>query len=125
MNVESSLCCVLASDIQLQNVVRFCVDPGAQSKFGIDPTLNLGKFYMTLTTFTYSQVVDKTTGVSPTSFWTNFCLHRKEVRVVFYLFSTWVKLKSRFNDIIAIGTDGEVPIVQALEANLNGNAMYL
>ena len=27
---------------------------------------NLGKFYVTLTTFTYSQVVDKTTGVSPT-----------------------------------------------------------
>ena len=66
VNFESGPCCVLASDHQLQNVVRFCTNPGAQSVFGIDPTFNLGKFYVTLTTFTYSQVVDKTTGVSPT-----------------------------------------------------------
>ena len=52
VNFASGPCCVLASDNQLRNVVRFCTSPGASSVFGIDPTFNLGKFYVTLTTFT-------------------------------------------------------------------------
>ena len=68
VNFESGPCCVLASDNQLKNVVRFCTNPGASSVFGIDPTFNLGKFYVTLTTYTYTQVVNKTTNVSPTFF---------------------------------------------------------
>ena len=36
-----------------------------------------------------------------------------------------MKLESRFNDIITVGTDGEVAIVQALQANLHGDTVYL
>ena len=36
-----------------------------------------------------------------------------------------MKLESRVADIIAIGTDGETAIVQALKATLHGNTIYL
>ena len=39
---------------------------------GIDPMFNLGKFYVTVTTFTYSHVINKSTSKSPT-----FLAHNK------------------------------------------------
>ena len=42
-----------------------------------------------------------------------------------YFFSTLVKLESRITDIVAVGTDGETAIVQALKATLHGNTIYL
>jgi len=90
VNFESGPCCVLASNHQLQNVVRFCTNPGAQSVFGIDPTFNLGKFYLTLTTFTYSQAVDKITGVSLIG--PIFVHTEKNYESCFYFFSTLLKL---------------------------------
>ena len=68
VNFESGPSCVLALDGQLRDVIRFCTNPGASSVFAIDPMFNLGKFYVTLTTFTYTQVVNKATNVSPTFF---------------------------------------------------------
>ena len=44
---------------------------------------------------------------------------------LFLLFSTLVKLESRFNNLITVGTDGEVAIVQARHANLHGDTVYL
>ena len=68
VNFEMGLCRILASNYQLQNIVRFCTNPRASSVFGIDPTFSLGKFYVTLTTFTCTQVVNKSTNLSPTFF---------------------------------------------------------
>lgn len=59
VNFDASPCCVLATDSQLKNLVRFCTSPGASCILGIDPTFNLGKFYVTVTTFVYSHVVNK------------------------------------------------------------------
>ena len=36
-----------------------------------------------------------------------------------------MKLESRITDIVAVGTDGETAIVQALKATLHGNTIYL
>ena len=93
--------------------------------FGIDPTFNLGKFYVTLTTFTYNQVVNKTTDVSPTFFGPIFVHTEKNYESYHYFFSTLVKLESRITDLVAVGTDGETAIVQALKATLHGNTIYL
>ena len=93
--------------------------------FGIDPTFNLGKFYVTLTTFTYTHVVNKSTSLSPTFLGPVFVHTEKNYESYFHFFSTLLKLESRFNDIIAVGTDGEVAIVQALKANFHGDTVYL
>ena len=54
VNFDTSPSCVLATDGQLQNIARFCTNSGASCVIGIDPAFNLGKFYVTVTTFTYS-----------------------------------------------------------------------
>ena len=69
VNFESSPSCVIATDAQLQNVVRFCTNQGTHCFLGIDPpTFNLGKFYVTITTFVYTHVVKKGTMEAPTFF---------------------------------------------------------
>ena len=68
VNFETSPSCVLSTDDQLQNLVRFCTNPGSACILGIDPTFNMGKFYVTMTTFTYTHVIRKTTNISPTMF---------------------------------------------------------
>ena len=52
VNVDSSPSCVLALDSQLHNFKRFCTDSTAFCVLGIGPTFNLGKFYVTITTYT-------------------------------------------------------------------------
>ena len=68
VNFDTGPSCALAMDLQLQNLVRFCTNPGAICVMKIDPTFNLGKFYVTMTTFTYSHVMNKSTSKSPTFF---------------------------------------------------------
>ena len=53
--------------------------------FGIDPTFNLGKFYVTLTTYTYLQLKIKNTGVCPT-FWGPMFVHTERTYEAFYYF---------------------------------------
>ena len=89
VNFESGPCCVLASDNQLKNVVRFCTNPGASSVFGIDPTFNLGKFYVILTTYTYTQVINKTTNASPTFFGPIFVHTEKIMNRTTIFFLLW------------------------------------
>ena len=48
VNFDTSPSSVLATDHQLQNLVRFCTKPGAACVLGIDPTFNLGTFYVTV-----------------------------------------------------------------------------
>lgn len=124
VNFETGPSCVLALDDQLKNVVRFCTNPRASSVFGIDPTFNLGKFYVTLTTFTYTQVTNKATNVSPTFFGPMFVHTEKSYESYYQFFSTLVKLETRIVDIVAVGTDGEAAIVQALKATLHGDTIY-
>ena len=50
VTVDSSPSCVLSLDVQLHDLKRFCTDPSAFCVLGIDPTFNLGKFYVTITT---------------------------------------------------------------------------
>ena len=68
VNFETSPSCVLSTDDQLQNVVRFCSNPGFACVLGIDPTFIMGKFYVTMTIFTYTHVIGKGTDISTTLF---------------------------------------------------------
>ena len=44
--------CILSTDQQLFDVERFCASSGFHnSVLGIDPTFNLGDFYVTVTTY--------------------------------------------------------------------------
>ena len=82
VNFESSPSCVIATDAQLQNVVRFCTNQGIHCILGIDPTFNLSKFYVTITTFVYTHVVKKGTMEAPTFFGPMFIYIKKVLNLI-------------------------------------------
>ena len=49
--------CVLATNLQLQDLVRFCCNPNEYCILGIDPTFSLGEFSVTLTTYRHLQLI--------------------------------------------------------------------
>ena len=83
---------------------------------GIDPTFNLGKFCVTITTYIYSHVVSKNTNKSPTFFGPMFVSTEKTYEAYHFFFSSLLKLEPRLSKIIGFGTDGEQAIVKAVKA---------
>ena len=53
-------------DWQLQDLVTFCTDPEEFSVLGADPTFNLGRFDVTVTSYCNLKVVDRVSGHHPT-----------------------------------------------------------
>ncbi len=96
----------MATDSQLKNLVRFSTNPGASYILGIDPTLNLAKFYVTVTTFTYTHVVNNSTRISPTFFGPMFVHTEKSYESYYYCFSKLLKLEPKLVNITTVGTDG-------------------
>ena len=125
VNFETSPSCVIATDAQLQNVVRFCTNQGPHCILGIDPTFNLGKFYVTITTFVYTHVVKKGTMEAPTFFGPMFIHTEKNFESYHYFFSTLLKMEPKLANIIAVGTDGEQAITKALRAVFGERFIHL
>ena len=93
--------CVLATDGQLQDIVRACPNSGVSCVFGIDPTF---KFYVTVTTFMYYHVENKSTS----KYWTNF-VHTDDS---YYSLLNLLKVEPCIRNIIALCTDGEQALVK-------------
>ncbi len=74
--------CVLASNNQLQNVVRFCCDPQLFSVFGVDPTFNLGEFSVIVTTYRHLQLLNRNTKKNPVFLGPMLIHQRKTARTV-------------------------------------------
>ena len=122
---QTGTCCILSSDNQVDNVVRFCTNKGACCILGIDPTFNLGKFYLTVTTYIYSQVINKVTHASPTFFGPMLVHTEKTYESYYYFFSTVLKLQPKIADIVAVGTDGEQALVKAVNVAFQDKVVQL
>ena len=125
VSIDSSPSCVLTTDAQLANIKRFCTVPGESYVLGVDPTFNLGKFYVTVTTYTYLQVENKLSHSSPTFFGPMFVHTEKTYETYYHFFSTLLKLEPSIREIIGMGTDGEQAIVKSLQALLPENLVHL
>ena len=107
VNVDSSPSCVLALDSQLHNLKRFCTDPTAFCVLGIDPTFNLGKFFVTITTYTCLILQSNVTGISPIYlFWSHNVHTEKTYGAYYQFFFTLLKLEPKLSAVRAVGTDG-------------------
>ena len=122
---ETGNCCILSTDNQLDNVIRFCTNQGASCVLGIDPTFNLGKFYVTVTTYVYSHVINKATHNSPTFLGPILVHTEKTYESYYYFFSTLMKLQPKFANVVAIGTDGEQALVKAIQVAFQGKVIQL
>ena len=67
VSFDQSIMCVLATDQQLSDICRFCAneDITHTSVLGIDPTFNLGDFYVTVTTYQNLMLINRKSGTHP------------------------------------------------------------
>ena len=103
--------CVLASDQQLTDIEGFCTGDST-SVLSIDPTFNLGPFYVTPTTYHNLLVTTKSSNhpilLGPV------LIHQTKIFCPFhYLASTLVRLNPRLTNLKSFGTDGEPELIKA------------
>ena len=66
---------------------------------GMDPTFNMGTFYATMTTFTYTHVIRKGTNISPTLFSDIMCILIALYSTVVFTSCSYYKLTNKRHTI--------------------------
>lgn len=108
---------LLAFDYMLDDLVRFCTGP-RHCIFGVDPTFNLGKFDVTVTTYQHLllQLNSSPSQKSPTMLGPMFIHVTKDFASYHFFSSSLVGQRKQLSSIKAFGTDGELALENALEA---------
>lgn len=108
---------VLGFNWQLRDIVRFCTNSTKFSVLGADPTFNLGRFHLTVTTYRNLMLVDRKTGKHPVMLGPMLLHQRKTFETYNFFFSKLVGLNKETASVLAFGTDGEEALIQALQRN--------
>ncbi len=103
VETSSDPCIILATDHQLNGVVRFCSNP---AKFSILGTFNFGKYYVTVTTYRHLLLRTKE-GSHPVRIGPVMIHNKKEGSSYHELSATMIKLKAEIRKTLVYGTDGE------------------
>ena len=104
--------CVLATDQQINDLVRFCTNPDHFSVLTVDPTFNLGPFNVTPMTYENLLVTNKD-GKHPLLLGP-VLIHQTKTLSPFHLFaSTLISLNSKVAEVKAFGSDGEPELIKA------------
>lgn len=109
--------CVLATDIQLDDLVRFCTDPNQFAVLCIDPTFCIGEFNVTPIVYQHPLLESRRYGASPIVHGPILVHQKKEFSSYNYFLSTLVGLRPQLSAVQAFGSDGEESLVQALKSN--------
>ena len=115
VSFDDSVMCVLTTDQQLSDIERFCCNQGStnSSVFGIDPTFNLGDFYVTVTTYENVMLKSRETGRHPVFIGPMFVHQRRTYETYFHFTSEILKRRKALASLKAIGTDGEEQLSNA------------
>ena len=115
---------VVATNSQLQNLVRFCTSSFEFSVMTIDPTFSLGEFDVTLTTFRHLFLQSKRYK-QPSVFVGPACIHFKKTFSTYLFFaSTLIGQCRDLESVRVIGTDGEIALIDAFKHEF-GYAQHL
>lgn len=116
---------ILGFEQQMTDIVRFCTNPLRFSVMGIDPTFNLGKFFVTLTTYKHPMLVLKESQRNPVFIGPAF-IHLEQTTQSYYSFlSHLTGQKPSLKELQAYGSDGEVALINALLAVFGENTIGL
>jgi len=102
----AELMCVMCTDMQLNDIERFCTSPEMFCPLSIDPTFNLGDFSVTVTNFQNLLIVSQKTNKHPIMIGPMLVHCRKMFSTYHFFASSLVSLKPQLTDIQAFGTDG-------------------
>ena len=113
--------CVLATDEQLDQLVLNCTQEKSFGVMHVDPTFNLGDFFVTPIVFPLVNYVHrKTTGGCPTFIGPVLLHHQMQHTTYSYFLNQIISLKPAVRNTKAVGTDGELALCNALKDNLPG-----
>ena len=116
--------CLLATNRQLHDMVRFCTNRDEFSIVGVDPTFNLGDFSVTMTTYRHLQLYDCTTKKHPVLLGPLLIHQRKSKQSYYFMASSLVGLCPQLSSLLCFGTDGEKALGDAFELQFQ-NATHL
>ena len=107
--------CVLATDQQLNDLVRFATNRRRFCILSIDPTFSLGDFSVTCIAYRNLLVTDSRTGESPIMLGP-MLVHQRKLYATYYFFaSSLVGIAPKLTNILAFGTDSEEAVVKAFK----------
>ena len=107
--------CLLATDQQLNDLVRFCTNPNEFCVLSIDPIFSLGDFSVTCITYRSILVTDMRTGQSPIMLGPLFIHQSKSYEVYNFFASALTGITPSLARILAFGTDWEQALVKAFK----------
>ena len=105
----------LANEQQLKDIERFCTNSSAFCILGVDPTYNIGKFYVTVSTYRHLMLLTKK-GVHPVMIGPVLIHYRKGFDSYFQLPSNIVRFNKEAAKVVCFCTDGEANVSDALKA---------
>ena len=106
--------CILCFDSQIADMERFLSSSSdVHGILTVDPTYNLGEFYVTPTTYPHLMLEDVITG-KPPSLLGPVLIHQKMAFSTFnYFSSTLVGFSKKLRQLAAFGTDGQESLIDA------------
>ena len=107
--------CILATDNQLDDLVRFATNPTLFSILSVDPTFCLGDFSVTCIAYRHLLVVDRSTSQSPTMLGPVLVHQKKSFETYHFFASSLIGMRPSLDNILAFGTDGEQALVNAFQ----------
>lgn len=116
--------CVLCTDRQLDDMVRFLTNPADFAVMGVDPTFNFGDFNVTPIVFRNLLLEHRAKGHSPIMLGPMLVHQQKKFSSYNFFASSLVSLRPALRNIIAFGTDGEEELYKAF-GNQLPNAIHL
>ena len=105
--------CLLATDQQLVDLERFCTGSEV-SVLSVDPTFNLGPFYVTPATF-HNLLVETNRHFHPIMLGPILVHQTKTFRPFHYFASTLVRLNPQLANLKSFGTGGEPELIEAFK----------
>ncbi len=105
--------CVLATDVQLDQLEINCTGDNF-SVMTIDPTFNLGDFYVTPMVFKLKQFVRKQSNCNPICLGPILVHQRQQCGSYSYFANQLTTLRPKLKGIKAVGTDGESALFTAM-----------
>jgi len=111
---------VLASDYQLDDLVRFGTNSVDYSVLTIDPTFSLGEFDVTAITYRHLLLESRCTGKSPVCIGPILVHYRKAFPTYLFFASSLVGLRRELRGIRAFGADGEEALADAFSHEFKG-----
>ena len=109
---------VLATNRQLNDMIRFLTDPLQHTIMGIDPTFNFGDFNVTPIVFRYLLLEHRKEGHSPIILGPLLVHQQKKFTSYHFFASTLISLCPSLRSIKAFGSDGETQLYQAFQMQL-------